>query len=240
MTKSTGLINSECTYTCRKCQDGACIKVGKKKGRPKLQKGSTSFKGKRSLSSKSSTASVKGKQPRQSKGSMNIVVPLRRSTRKVKLVSRQSESVGGRKKGKQNTFNKGKRPKKPRYPKKAKKAKMTQKQTYTIPSVLQKRKRSAVCYPYWLNGLRLSRKQNDERIMQFRSGKLILAFEQTSAILDKPQCGLCCETKLVSTLNYVCCEICGGELGYRVVNSIYLFYIYTFIGYEDTVVCWFP
>ncbi|XP_063937652.1 DDT domain-containing protein PTM isoform X2 [Daucus carota subsp. sativus] len=209
VTKSTGLINSECTYTCRKCQDGACIKVGKKKGRPKLQKGSTSFKGKRSLSSKSSTASVKGKQPRQSKGSMNIVVPLRRSTRKVKLVSRQSESVGGRKKGKQNTFNKGKRPKKPRYPKKAKKAKMTQKQTYTIPSVLQKRKRSAVCYPYWLNGLRLSRKQNDERIMQFRSGKLILAFEQTSAILDKPQCGLCCETKLVSTLNYVCCEICG-------------------------------
>ncbi|KAK1390858.1 DNA binding,zinc ion binding,DNA binding [Heracleum sosnowskyi] len=208
VTKSTGSITSKCTYTCRKCQDGACVKVGKKKGRPKLLKGNTSMKGKRSAYAKSSISAVKGKQLKQSNSSKkNSVVPLRRSTRKVKLISRQGETVRSLNKGKQTTFKKGKRPKKPKYPKKSKKAKITQKQNSTEQGVWQK-KRTVVCHPYWLNGLRLSRKPNDERIMQFRREKLILALEQTNAILDKPQCSLCRETEFTSTLNYVCCEIC--------------------------------
>lgn len=208
VTKSTGSITSKFTYTCRKCQDGACVKVGKKKGRPKLQKGNTSFKGKRSVYSESSISALKGKQLKQSNSSKkNPVVPLRRSTRKVKLISRQGETVRGLNKGKQTALKKGKRPKKPKYPKKSKKAKITQKQKFTVQGVWQK-KRMAVCYPYWLNGLRLSRKPNDERIMQFRREKLIMALEQTNAVLDKPQCSLCRETEFTPTLNYVCCEIC--------------------------------
>lgn len=220
VTKSTGSITSKCTYTCRKCQDGACIKVIKKKGRPKLQKGNTSFKGKSSVYSKSSVSAVEGKKLKQStSGKKNSVIPLRRSTRKVKLISRQSETVGGLNKRKQIIFKKGKRPKKPKYPKKSKKAKITQKQKFTVQGVWQK-KRTAVCFPYWLNGLRLSRKPNDERIMQFRREKLILAFEQTNAVLDRPQCSLCRETEFTSTLNYVCCELCRGKLEVWVVSSV--------------------
>lgn len=196
------------------CQDRACVKVGKKRGRPKLQKGNISLKGKRSVNSKSSISDVKGKQLKQSNSSKkNYVVPLRRSTRKVKLISRQSEAVGGLNKGKHTTFKKGKRQNKQKYPKKPRKAKIPQKQKFTRQGVWQK-KRTAVCYPYWLNGLRLSRKPNDERIMQFQKEKLILAFEPMCAVLDRPQCNLCCETKFTSTLNYVCCEICGGNLEY--------------------------
>ncbi|XP_074322413.1 DDT domain-containing protein PTM isoform X2 [Apium graveolens] len=208
VTKSTGSITSKCTYICRKCQDGACVKVIKKRGRPKLQKGNTSYKGKRSVYSKSSVNAVKGKKLKQTNSSKNnSVVPLRRSTRKVKFISRQSETVGGLNKGKQTTFKKGKRPKKPKYPKKTKKAKIAQKQEFTVQGVWQK-KRTAICFPYWFNGLRLSRKPNDERILQFRREKLILAFEQTNAFLDRPQCSLCRETEFASTLNYVCCEMC--------------------------------
>uniref|UniRef100_A0A5B6ZGD5 PHD-type domain-containing protein n=1 Tax=Davidia involucrata TaxID=16924 RepID=A0A5B6ZGD5_DAVIN len=201
--KSVGAITAECTYTCHKCQDGKSTRIDTKKGKPQLPKSNKVAKVCRSLRSNTSKNSCNDKQPVQlqniKKDSVavplrrlrkdSVAVPLRRSARKVKCVSLQNKKVGGRKKGKQIKSRKGKSKK----PKKGS---------------LQK-KRTQMCHTYWLNGLLLTRKPNDERVMHFRSKRLLAPSEQSSAILDQPKCSLCCEPEFTSMLNYIGCEICG-------------------------------
>ncbi|KAA8528057.1 hypothetical protein F0562_035074 [Nyssa sinensis] len=189
--KSAGAITAEFTYACHKCQDKKCMKIDNKKGKSQLQKSKKMSKVCRSLRSSISNRACKDKRPVQSQniGKYSVAVPLRRSTRKVKCVSLQNKTHGGRKKRKQIKSRKGT-------------SKKLKKDTW-------QKKRTLVHHTYWLNGLLLSRKPNDERVMHFRSKKLIAPSEQLSAILDQPKCSLCCEPEFMSTLNYIGCEICG-------------------------------
>lgn len=119
-------------------------------------------------------------------------VPLRRSARKAKCLIVQTKKPGGRRKGKQVKSRKG-----------------TCKKPKRGTSCLKK-KRTQVYYSYWLNGLLLSRKPNDDRVMLFREKRFLVPSEQ-STIPDQPKCQLCCEAGYTATLSYIACEICGGN-----------------------------
>lgn len=139
--------------------------------------------------------SGKNKKSEQSQNKKKdiVVVPLRRSARKMKFVAVQSKKVGGRKRGRPRKFKKGISMK----PKKPKKGTL-------------KKKRTLVYHAYWLNGLWLSKKPNDERVFHFKNEKLLVLPEQMNTILEQPKCSLCCEGEFTSTLTYIGCENCGG------------------------------
>lgn len=63
-------------------------------------------------------------------------------------------------------------------------------------------------HSYWLNGLRLSGKKNDERVLQFQRKRLYPP--EDSAVIDQPKCPLCCETRYQPSFDYICCELCEG------------------------------
>lgn len=199
--KSAGAITAECTYTCHRCQNGISAKVdakrgktGTKGGKLQLQKRKKASKVSRPVRLKSRKKVSKGGQVR-SQNSKNIPasVPLRRSPRKAKCLSLQNKKVEERRKGKQikskkTTFKKPKKPKR---------------------STSWRKKRSHIYHSYWLNGLLLSRKPNDERVIHFREKNIHSSSEKLSVTLDQPKCHLCCEARCTSTLSYIACEICG-------------------------------
>nr|XP_048322407.1 DDT domain-containing protein PTM-like isoform X3 [Ziziphus jujuba var. spinosa] len=196
--KSAGAIIADCTYTCHRCQSGKHVKIdakrGKtnKKGGKSLQKSKNNKKDGRSLRLKSKRKVSGGGRPVRSKNNRKVApsVPLRRSARKAKCIIVQTKKHGGRKKGKQIKSKKG-------TDKKRKRGTSCQK------------KRTQVYYSYWLNGLYLSRKPNDERVMLFREKNFLVPSEQSSIIPDQPKCQLCNEAEHASTLSYIACEICG-------------------------------
>lgn len=152
------------------------------------------------------------------KSEVSTVVPLRRSARKIKFVSLQNKNLEGQDKHKQN---KGKQVKSMKYknstPKKPKKE----------TSWKKKKKRTMVCYPYWLNGLLLSRVPNDDRVMQFRRERLLVPSDCLNIVIDKPTCHLCAEAEYTSMLNYINCEICGGtHFKYFFYNLFFLFCLF--------------
>nr|GMC68450.1 DDT domain-containing protein PTM [Ipomoea batatas] len=59
-------------------------------------------------------------------------------------------------------------------------------------------------------GLLLSQKPNDERVALFRRNLLVLSGE-LDATIDSPKCSLCSELESTPTMNYIACELCGGE-----------------------------
>lgn len=118
-------------------------------------------------------------------------VPLRRSPRKIKYISVQKKKPGRCKKSKQKSKKKA--------PKKTK-----------ICTSWQK-KRTRAYHSYWLNGLRLSSKPDDERVMQFQRKMLFAPSEHMNVSLNQPKCLLCCEAGYASSSNYVACEICEGN-----------------------------
>ncbi|KAK3005003.1 hypothetical protein RJ639_016120, partial [Escallonia herrerae] len=182
--KFAGAISAECKFTCHKCQ-GAHIKIVNKKGKSQLKKGKKASKVSKAVRSK-----ISGKAGKDKKKNNSVVVPLRRSTRKVKFVVAPSKKKVGRpKKGKKPKSRKGtsKKPKK---------------------GTCQ-RKRTQMYHTYWLNGLHLTRKPNDERVMHFRSKKLLAPSERLADTLDQPKCGLCSEPESTSVLSYIRCDICG-------------------------------
>ncbi|CAK9184353.1 unnamed protein product [Ilex paraguariensis] len=181
--KSAGAITVGCTYTCHKCQDGKCIKNDMKTGKSGLQKSKKA--------SKISKKSGKVKQPAamQNRRKETVVVPLRRSARNLKCVSLPTKKIGRRKKSRKPKSKKG----------------MSRKPT----KGLWQKKRTEAYHTYWLNGLLLSRKPYDERVMHFRFKKLIIPSEQLDSIHDQPKCSVCCEPEFTSTLNYISCDICG-------------------------------
>lgn len=199
--KSAGAIIADCTYTCHRCQNGKHVKIdakrgktNKKGGKVPLQKSKNNKQECRSLRLKSNKkVSGGGRQVRSNKNrKIAPNVPLRRSARKAKCIIVQTKKHGGRKKGKQIKPKKG-------TDKKRKRGTSCQK------------KRTQVYYSYWLNGLFLSRKPNDERVMLFREKKILAPSEQSSIIQDQPKCQLCNEVGHTSTLSYIACEICGGN-----------------------------
>lgn len=198
--KTSGGKGGKCTYACHNCNVGDMIKVT-----PKKKKKVKSKKTKKPL--KVTEKRGKGKQ---------VVVPLRRSSRKPKIVSFQSKKnpmkkkkskTGGRKKKLMKSINEVIKPKGKRgRPRKIKES--------------FRKKRSLVYATYWLNGLLLSRKPDDERVIDFRARNHIPPFEQSDSVADQPKCCLCQELEFRSSLNYVSCVTCkdwyhGDAFGLR-------------------------
>ncbi|KAL9458652.1 hypothetical protein AB3S75_007506 [Citrus x aurantiifolia] len=200
--KSAGAVTTECKYTCYQCQDGRfkkdtrTAKNGTKKGKMntrsvkvKSQK-SKKTTGRRSVQSKNSKKTVVGGRSLRSRNDKKVAaIPLRRSARRAKLVSVQNRKHAGRKRGR---------------PKSKKKTSRKPKKTTSL-----QKKRTQSYYSYWLNGLFLSRKPDDNRVMQFTRKNFLAASELLTDTLDQPKCYLCHEAEHTSTSNYIACEICG-------------------------------
>ncbi|KAK9273798.1 hypothetical protein L1049_018608 [Liquidambar formosana] len=189
--KSAGAITAECTYTCHKCQDGKRVRIDTERKKVQSQKGKKAITDTRPSRSKNSKKARTDRRLVRSQNNKKVSadVPLRRSARKVKHVVLQNKKLGARKKGKKIKSRKGTS----RKPKK-----------YTS----WQKKRTWVYRTYWLNGLLLSKKPDDERVMHFRKKKFLPSGDLT-VIHDRPKCRLCCEAEYTSTLHYVSCEICG-------------------------------
>ncbi|XP_065867597.1 DDT domain-containing protein PTM [Euphorbia lathyris] len=195
--KSAGSVLSQCTYTCHRCVSGKAAKTvtktvennGKriynksKKGQLQNSKQASV----RAVQLKNSKKTLRSLRSRKSK-KVTVVVPLRRSPRKVKYKPLQNKKVGRPKKNKKAS------PQKATY--KKKKTKVTS----------WHKKRTKAYYSYWLNGLLLSRKPDDARVTQFRRKRFLAPSERV--ILDQPRCGLCCEAGYRSTSTYISCEMC--------------------------------
>ncbi|KDP22133.1 hypothetical protein JCGZ_25964 [Jatropha curcas] len=202
--KSAGSIAAECTYTCHQCLNGKHVKSDSKTGKSNAKRGKNIIrnakvqhqKSKRTPSGCKSVLIKNNKKVLRSSRSLRsqknkkvtIVVPLRRSPRKAKYNSLQNKKVGGSKKGK-----------------KVKSKKAMSKKPAKVTSF--RKKRTENYHSYWLNGLFLSRKPGDERVMHFRSKKFLAPSESVS--LDQHKCPLCHEAGYTSTLNYISCEMCG-------------------------------
>lgn len=173
------------------------------KSAAQLQKYKKTATAGRSVPQKNNKKSRRGRPPRlQSQNEKVAAVPLRRSTRKIKFVSIQNKKSVGRKKGK----GKGKRkPKKKTYNKRKTEGKKV------LEDTCWQRKRSEAWYSYWLNGLLLSRKPGDERVIQFRRDKFFSSSASLASDVDLPKCCLCCESGYTSTSDYITCELCGGN-----------------------------
>lgn len=218
--KSGGTRTTEGTYSCHRCQDGLNVKTNtnRRKIDSKLQKiqsqkcknvplvcKSVNLKGNKKASSKA-------RQLRsQTNKKVPSSVPLRRSTRKAKSLYLQSQLIGGRKKGMQSKKNVGRKKGKKSKSKKvtSRKPKETTAQHRKLALTTACKKRTKICNSYWLNGLWLSRKPNDERVMLFKEKRHIVFARDLSGSLDCPKCCLCCGDGC--TLNYIACEICGGK-----------------------------
>ncbi|KAE8663797.1 DNA binding,zinc ion binding,DNA binding, putative isoform 2 [Hibiscus syriacus] len=196
--KFAGAIVRDCAYTCHRCQDGKSS-VNAKKGGNVMKRGKgdtkgwkTSGKSARKLPQKGKRANEKLLAVRMSLRSQKdkkvaAAVPLRRSPRKIKYVTLQKKKSGKCKKGKR-------KPKK-KAPKK-------------IKEISWQKKRTRAYSSYWLNGLRLSSKPNDERVMQFQRKMVFAPPEHMTITPDPPRCLLCCESGYASNSNYIACEIC--------------------------------
>lgn len=202
--KTSGGLTAKCTYMCHKCHAGDTLKIVPKKG--KTKKASNIIK---PVQSKTAKKAGKGKQS-QAKG-RGVAVPLRRSARTAKIVSLQSKKK-----------QKKKQPKKRKQVKSADKNKQLNsaddvkkpKGKRGRPRKIRKesfqKKRSQVQTTYWLRGLLLSRKPDDERLRDFRTRNHLVAFEQLASITNhQPKCCLCHEPEFRSSLNYISCETCG-------------------------------
>ncbi|PIM98638.1 hypothetical protein CDL12_28880 [Handroanthus impetiginosus] len=192
--KSAGSIITECAYTCHKCWGRKFVKIDARKGKsetPKLKNASKRLKPLRSGKVKKTGKEKQSVKSKNRKG-VPLVVPLRRSARhaeRIAKLSLQKTKVKKRKRGRKAKSEKGK----------LKKPKVSS----------WKKKRTPVNSSYWLNGVWLSRRPNDERSMHFRSRMLLVLSGEEASIHDNPKCSLCGELEHKSVLNYVACEICG-------------------------------
>ncbi|CAL1391027.1 unnamed protein product [Linum trigynum] len=83
--------------------------------------------------------------------------------------------------------------------------KVSQKKTEEAP--LWQKKRSVTRHNYWLNGLLLSAKPEDERVKQFQKTRFVTA-SQSGILHHQPKCCLCDEERYKSASNYISCESC--------------------------------
>lgn len=233
--KSGGTRTTGSRYSCHSCQDGLNAKTNnnKRKVDSKLQK--IQAKKRKTMPSVGKSVNHRGNKKAlnkirqlRSRNSKNIPssVPLRRSTRKAKSLYMHSQMNGGHKKGKSKK-NVGRKKGKQSKSKKvtSQKSKETTGQCKKLAVTTACKKRAQICNSYWLNGLRLSRKPNDERVMLFKEKKFVVSShssEDFSGSLDYPNCCLCHGNE--HTLNYIACEVCGdwfhGEaFGLNVENA---------------------
>nr|GMD24470.1 DDT domain-containing protein PTM [Ipomoea batatas] len=221
--KSTGTIPAQCVYTCYKCLDGKHVK-SKTKVKLGTKKNKNTSKILMALHSRTKRRCTKDKQLAHSQNNTNkdpVVMPLRRSARRAKILSVQEKNIKkkiGMTSGKFMKSRRG-RPKILSVQEKNIKKKIgmtsgkfmkSRKRTSKKPTeAIQKKKRTQFFHIYWLNGLLLSQKPNDERVALFRSKKLFVLSGPLGAAVDSPKCSLCGELKSTLALNYIACEVCG-------------------------------
>lgn len=213
--KSAGSVTAECIYTCHKClQVGQHLKINSRRGKVESQKSKRATTDSRSVQLKMKKKACVNRRLLASgkKGEVSACVPLRRSARNVKYVPVQKKTSGRRKKGKQLKSNQGNRIKsnlgallqsnQGSHPKSNKRTRRKPRK-----GASWRKKRTQGCHTYWLNGLLLSGKPNDERVIQFKRKKLLDSSECSGA---QPQCCLCGETRVTSRSILISCNICGG------------------------------
>ncbi|KAK8655162.1 hypothetical protein V6N13_107752 [Hibiscus sabdariffa] len=196
--KSAGAIIAECTYTCHRCLDGKS-NVKAKKGGNVMKRGKGDTKGQKTSAKSVRKQPQKGKRanekslavrmsPRLRKDKkVAVAVPLRRSPRKIKLISLQKKKAGRCKKGKKKSKKKAHK---------------------KIKEISWQKKRTRAYHSYWLNGLRFSSKPDDERVMQFQRKMVFAPPEHKTVTPDPPRCLLCRESGNASNSKYIACEIC--------------------------------
>lgn len=201
MKKSARSNIADCKYTCHQCEnemrakmDSKRGKTNKKGGKLQPQKSKNVLVYNRVLRSKGRKKACTGGRKIEPKNNKKVqpAVPLRRSSRKAKWLSLQNKRHGRHRKGKQTKSNEeaNKKPK-------GDSCRKTRTQAY---------------HTYWFNGLLLSRRPNDERVLLFRDKNVRVPSEESSMIPIQPKCRLCHEAGYMSTLNYIKCELCGGTL----------------------------
>lgn len=186
-------------YTCQKCHVGDTMKAtGPKKGKVRSWK-----------TKKGTKKGGKGKQLLKSQvKSEGFVVPLRRSARTAKIVKLQSKKKPLKKKKKQSKYGSGKKKQLPSMIEMEKPKGKRGRPRKIINQSFQKKRSPMVNSTYWLNGLLLSRKRDDEQVTDFRSKNHI---QPLDSIPDEPpKCSLCHEQEFKSSLNYISCDICKG------------------------------
>ena len=77
----------------------------------------------------------------------------------------------------------------------------------------RKRKRTALQYSYWLNGLRWTQNQHDERAKSFRKERVVFPSEDAEMSEVSPVCCLCEKCYSEEDI-YIACEQCEGKLGF--------------------------
>lgn len=196
---------AEFTYSCHRCLDGMCVNSNSKRRKldPKLgniqsQKGRKAPSVGRPVKQKGSKKPLSKRRQGKSQTNKKLPpsVPLRRSARKTKCLYVQNKRNVGRKKGKRSKSKKVT----------SRKVKETTSRSKTAVT-FERKKRTHVCNSYWLNGLRLSTKPNDERVLLFKEKKHLAPSKGFSNAFDQPKCHLCCGDGC--TLSYIACEICG-------------------------------
>uniref|UniRef100_A0A7N0TI06 Uncharacterized protein n=2 Tax=Kalanchoe fedtschenkoi TaxID=63787 RepID=A0A7N0TI06_KALFE len=194
------------TYSCFKCHQDNLIKVETKKDRlrtlrikkvtvtPKpVPQGKIRVFSRVAVTAKSRSNEAVMQIPlrRSSRKIKFKYAPIRkkkRSPRKTKFVPVCKQKAVGRKRGR---------------PAKAEKSEPTK-----VKDITPRKKRTRVHHSYWLNGLKLTKNPDDERVVKFRKEKLLVPTEDLNVILNQPICTIC--SQFTSQLIYICCEVCEG------------------------------
>ncbi|XP_021751493.1 DDT domain-containing protein PTM-like [Chenopodium quinoa] len=227
--KSSEGITSECSYTCHKCWAGKHVKkesnlgkqkIGKlraaknvkvvseghsaalrakprKKGRPLgsrrkvlLRNAKKMLSHEQSPSQKITNVSTGVTLRRSARKTNNSTLHSNSSARKAICTTLHTNSSAGGKKRKRN-----------------KRRNLASKKT--PKGISWQKKRTQILHSFWINGLMLSRKPNDERVIQFKRRKLLAPSEVSAEIDDQPKCSLCSQQGSTSASMYISCEICG-------------------------------
>ncbi|KAF8009249.1 hypothetical protein BT93_J0286 [Corymbia citriodora subsp. variegata] len=209
--KSAGAIADECTYTCHQCQTGNPQKMVERVGKTEKTRGNMkgrigkgkiigkSAKSVKPLSKKSKKTLAKHRLvklrgvKRAATGEQSSTirrVPLRRSARQaIKSIALQTKGHGGIKKGKRMKY-------------KRRMSKKPEKNTSW------KKKRTEVYYSRWVNGLLLSARASEERVMNYGKKRLVHPNGNAVMELTEVKCRLCGEVAQDSLSCFIACESC--------------------------------
>ncbi|KAI3664245.1 hypothetical protein L6452_44728 [Arctium lappa] len=206
--KTSGGLTAKGTYTCHKCHGGDTLKIVPKKGKLRSRKTNKASNIIKTVQSKTTKKVGKGKQSQVN--GRGVAVPLRRSARTAKIVSLQSKKKQKKKQRKKKQVKSADKKKQLNSADDVKKPKGKRGRPRKIRKESFQKKRSQVQATYWLRGLLLSRKPDDERLRDFRTKNHLVAFDQLASITNhQPKCCLCHEPEFRSSLNYISCETCG-------------------------------
>jgi hypothetical protein len=80
------------------------------------------------------------------------------------------------------------------------------------PAGCRKRRRTALHYSYWLDGLRLTHNTDDEQATSFRKARVVFPSEDVKISETSPVCRLCNKCYSGDAI-YIACENCEGKIG---------------------------